>query len=102
MLSSKETLNSNSRQLYSIPMRVVAVSKQARRDLGRLPRNLSRRVMAKINQLAENPDSLANNVIALKGEEILRLRVGDWRIIFSINDEQVTVYRIAPRGSAYR
>jgi mRNA interferase RelE/StbE len=68
----------------------------------RLPHNLSDRIMAKINQLAADPSLQANNVVALKGQDVLRLRVGDWRIIFSLSDEEVVIHRVAPRGSAYR
>jgi len=30
-----------------------------------------------------------------------RLRVGDWRVVFSENGEIIAVIRIAPRGRAY-
>ncbi len=83
-------------------MRIVTFTSQARRDMKSLPRNLSSRIMAKVNQLAADPASLANNVVALKGQDALRLRVGDWRIIFSLTDSQVTIHRVAPRGSVYR
>ena len=83
-------------------MRVVTFTSQARRDMRRLPHDLSSRIMSKINQLAEDPASLANNVTALKGQELLRLRVGDWRIVLSLSDDQVTIHRVAPRGSVYR
>jgi mRNA interferase RelE/StbE len=68
----------------------------------RLPRNLSDRIMAKIDQLATDPSSLANNVTALRGEEVLRMRVGDWRVVFSLADNDLVIHRVAPRGSAYR
>ncbi len=68
----------------------------------RLPRDLSTRIMAKINQLAAGPELLANNVTALKGQDAFRLRVGDWRILYSLSSSQLIVHRVAPRGSAYR
>jgi mRNA interferase RelE/StbE len=35
--------------------------------------------------------------------ELYRLRIGDWRIIFSyINVETILIERISPRGDAYR
>ncbi|MBK1735024.1 hypothetical protein CKO15_06940 [Halorhodospira abdelmalekii] len=32
-----------------------------------------------------------------------RLRIGDWRVVYTVSDETVTVHviRIAPRGGAY-
>ena len=83
-------------------MRTVVYSKGALKVLGRMPVNVVATLRAKLEQYASNPDSLANNVKALQGEpDMLRLRVGDWRVIFSETDESIKVARIAPRGSAY-
>ena len=53
----------------------------------------------KIAQYAADPRSLSNNVMQLRGEPgHFRLRVGDWRIIFTESLEVVAVIRIgAPR-----
>lgn len=48
-------------------------------------------ILAKIEQYAENPSSLRNNVKALKGQEAFRLRVGDYRVVFVIEDDLITV-----------
>lgn len=56
----------------------------------------------KIEQYAIEPASLANNIKMLKGTEgYLRLRVGDWRVIFSEAGEVIVIVKIAPRGGAY-
>ncbi|MEQ8405766.1 MAG: type II toxin-antitoxin system RelE/ParE family toxin [Oceanicaulis sp.] len=81
-------------------MKPVRYSKQALRTLTRMPANDARRIRAKMAQYAEAPQSLAANVKALKGDTALRLRVGDWRIIFD-DGVVIAVLRIAPRGSAY-
>jgi mRNA interferase RelE/StbE len=45
---------------------------------------------------------LANNVKALKGATgNFRLRIGDWRVIFSETGEVIAVIKVAPRGGAY-
>lgn len=61
-------------------------------------RDLIRR---KIEELAANPEALANNVRCLTGRPESRLRVQDWRVIFRIEDNVLWVDVIAPRGSAY-
>ncbi|MFM5913748.1 MAG: type II toxin-antitoxin system RelE family toxin [Chakrabartia godavariana] len=61
-------------------------------------RDLIRR---KIEELAANPEALANNVRRLTGRPESRLRVQDWRVIFRIEDNVLWVDVIAPRGSAY-
>lgn len=83
-------------------MRSVTYSKAAVRTLRRMPSNVSQTIRAKVTLLAEQADTLANNVTALRGEPgVLRLRVGDWRVIFTEDLQVVAVIRIAPRGSAY-
>lgn len=67
-----------------------------------MPTNVSQTIRAKIALLAEQPDGLSNNVTALRGEPgVFRLRIGDWRVIFTEDLQVVAVIRIAPRGSAY-
>lgn len=67
-----------------------------------MPANASTLLFGKIKQLATDQGELANNIKALKGQpRILRLRVGDWRVLFSDDGETVTIINVAPRGSAY-
>ena len=67
-----------------------------------MPANQARLIQAKIEQYAARPDGLANNVKALKGADgYLRLRVGDWRVLFSETGEIIAIIRIAPRGQVY-
>lgn len=45
------------------------------------------------------------NARQLEGfENSWRLRVGDWRIVYEIQERQlvITIIRVAPRGSVYR
>ena len=66
-----------------------------------MPADMAERIIAKIEQYAEEPDSLSNNVKALKGREGIRLRVGDWRVIMSDEGVVLAVLEIGPRGSVY-
>jgi mRNA interferase RelE/StbE len=79
-------------------MRPVAYSKSALKVLRRMPANLSRRIMGKIDQFASDPRSQANNVKALKGSTFIRLRVGDWRVIMDDKGSVVAVLEVGPRG----
>lgn len=68
----------------------------------RLDRTTSRRIRLKVDLLASDPGSLANNVKALKGGAgLMRLRVGDWRVIYTEDLIVLLVLKIAARGSAY-
>ncbi len=83
-------------------MKRIAYSKDALRALSRMPANVAVLIRSKIAQYAADPASLANNVKALKGEEgIARLRVGDWRVLFSEDGSVIAIIRVVPRGSAY-
>jgi mRNA interferase RelE/StbE len=61
------------------------------------------RIPAKIVQYADDPASQANNVKHLTGSPFYRLRVGDYRVIFSLDGEItiMTVIRVRHRREAY-
>jgi mRNA interferase RelE/StbE len=80
----------------------IAYSKSALRTLHRMPANMSALIRQKVAQLATDPAAQTNNVKALKGEPgIFRLRVGDWRVLYTAEGEVLDVIKIAPRGAAY-
>jgi mRNA interferase RelE/StbE len=57
------------------------------------------------NRIKEGIEKIPRGDIKkLRGHnELYRLRIGDWRIIFSyINEETVLIERISPRGDAYK
>lgn len=79
-------------------------AKQAEKILSRLPRNVAGQILGKLDMLAHNPFAPNNNVTALQGREGYRLRVGDWRVIYEVENDvlRIFVLRIAPRGEVYR
>ncbi len=82
-------------------MKEVRYSKDAIRTLRRMPRPTAERIRDKVAAYAADPASQAANVRALKGEPgVLRLRVGDWRVIFEDGDV-IAVIRVGPRGGVY-
>ncbi len=79
----------------------VEYSRDALGTLARIDRKTAERIVEKIELLAVDPAALANNIRRLRGGGgMMRLRVGDWRVIY---DDQLVlaIIRIAPRGSAY-
>lgn len=64
-------------------------------------RNVAPRIIEKTEELAADPDSLANNVTRLKGRPESRLRVGEFRIIFLQDGDDLLVIDVAPRGNIY-
>ena len=83
-------------------MKEVVYSKTAQKALMRMPRNWALRIRDKIIAYAADPASQANNVKALQGMDgMLRLRVGDWRIVMCDN-LVLEIVDIKARGSAYK
>ena len=82
-------------------MRII-YDKQAIKALTRMPATDARRIRQKVQQYSENPASLANNVKKLQGVEYYRLRVGDWRVIFTEDGLIIDVIKIAGRGDVYK
>jgi len=60
-----------------------------RKDLDPIPKHHLQRIMERIGALAENPRPAGCE--KLSGQEKYRIRQGDYRIIYSIQDTQLTV-----------
>lgn len=80
----------------------VVIEAPAQRELRKLPVTLLNRIGAAIDSLASEPR--LSGCKKLKGREAYRIRVGDYRIIYEIRDEEliVTVIDIGHRGEVYR
>jgi len=63
--------------------------------------NRTSRIMAKIEAYAADPSSLGNVVIEMVGKDGMRLRVGDFRLLFRETATEVIVLDIGLRGSIY-
>ncbi|WP_420606258.1 type II toxin-antitoxin system RelE family toxin [Novosphingopyxis sp.] len=65
-------------------MQRIIYSREALKALQRIDGLTANRIVAKIELLAAQPERLSNNIRRLKGSEkgLLRLRVGDWRVIY--------------------
>lgn len=79
-------------------------SKEATKMLAKLPKNLVRTIVTKLEILAKDPYSKLNNALKLKGVDGYRLRVGDWRVFYTVEDKTITIWvmDIQHRGSAYQ
>ena len=67
-----------------------------------MPRNTATRILTTIEKVAENPARADLDIRALQGRDGYRLRVGDWRVIYSQDGVVLAVERIAPRGKVYK
>ncbi len=67
--------------------------------LNKLEPSISRRIIKKVDELAESPFS--KDIKKLKGRNDFRLRVGDYRIIFSIEQEGIQILKVGHRKNIY-
>ena len=82
-------------------MRTIVWTHEAARQFLALSTEGQDRIEAKINQLALNPSALANQIKPLKGVKALRLRVGDYRVIFTDEGVILMILKIGHRRDIY-
>jgi len=82
----------------------IKYSNTALKRLRNIPRNLAQRIQEKLTNLANNPYEYNPSVKKLVNREGYRLRVGDWRIIYQIYDDEIVilVLDIDTRGGIYK
>jgi mRNA interferase RelE/StbE len=82
----------------------IKYSKEATKSMLRMPRNMAKIIRGKLEMIAANPYTDHPNARKLQGREGYRLRVGDWRVIYKIQSEQliIIVLKVASRGEVYR
>ena len=77
----------------------IVLKKGAKKFIDRLPRNEKARIVSAIEQLPNGED-----IKQVKGHPgMLRLRAGDYRIIYTVDHGELVVYVIdaGPRGQIY-
>ena len=80
----------------------LRVTGTARREFRRLPIRVKERVRATVEALADDPRP--QGCKKLRGVGAYRVRVGDYRVIYDVDDvaQVVTILRIKHRREAYR
>jgi len=82
----------------------IHIHPKARKELAGLPRKVQRRLDKKIQQLARGPRGQNARPLGAGGGDMWRLRSGDYRVIYQIQDERlvVLVVKVAHRKDVYR
>jgi mRNA interferase RelE/StbE len=83
----------------------VEVAPAAAKALKRLDVRLQARIRAKVRALAADPYGPNQQAKRLTGpmKDLFRLRVGDWRVLYRVEEDRTAVYviDIGPRGGIY-
>ena len=81
----------------------VILKPSVEKDLRSLPREVVKRVFRRIEMLKDYP--LPRQSLKLSGaEQLYRIRVGEYRIVFGVDKEhlQVTIHHVRHRRDVYR
>lgn len=80
----------------------VIIASSARREIDKLPKDIRDRITTNIFALEQNPRP--HGVIKKKGEDAYRIRVGDYRVVYTIEDDVriVIVIKAGHRRDVYR
>lgn len=73
-----------------------------KKDLAALPKPHAQRIVEAIRGLADNPRP--HGIQKLSGQERYRIRQGDYRIVFSIQDNERTIWivKVGHRRDVYK
>ncbi len=79
----------------------ITLKKSAARELENIPKKDLQRIIKRIQSLAENPRP--HGAQKLSGQERFRIRQGDYRIVYSIEDKNsiIDIVKIGHRREIY-
>ena len=80
----------------------ILILRHAQKEMAELPVDAYQKVKLAIYKLAENP--LPRGNIKLKGRDGWRIRVGEYRVVYEINNNEhiITVIHTGHRRDIYR
>ena len=82
----------------------IIFTKQVYKSIRRIPHDVVNRIRVRLDQIAEDPFSQHSNVTKLQNRQGYRLRVGDWRVIYAVQEDElvIVVLKVGSRGDIYR
>ena len=76
-------------------------SKSAK-QLQKLPKDIQKRIIAKLDEYCQvNPSDHAERLIDFRLGEF-RFRIGEWRVIFDLEDTTLVILKVGHRRDIYR
>jgi mRNA interferase RelE/StbE len=80
----------------------VRYTDDALKDLKSIGHVAAGKVIEKVAAYAAVPSAFTNQIKKLKGENVLRLRVGDYRVLFTEGGQILRILRVGHRREIYR
>jgi mRNA interferase RelE/StbE len=90
------------------PVFNIELTAKAEKELKKLPRQIAFKITDKISRLAIEPrpqghKKLTNFHVPNAPDELYRIRIGDYRVVYSIEDDRlvIVVVKVAHRKEVY-
>ncbi|MBS1681083.1 MAG: type II toxin-antitoxin system RelE/ParE family toxin [Bacteroidetes bacterium] len=85
-------------------MYIITFKKSAEKELFRLPNQIIKRISYAIDGLSENPRPLGAKKLEGQKESLWRIRIGDYRIIYFVEDviKIVEIRKVGHRKDIYK
>lgn len=77
-------------------------SDEALEDIGKLDSTIRERVLAKVSWFEKNFSDVVSDRLHYRLREMYKLRVGDYRVIYSVNKDYVTIEVVRHRRDVYK
>lgn len=81
----------------------IIIKPSAEKQLDKLPKSVRIRIVDKLEELRHDPRP--EGAVKLKGaDDLWRIRIGDYRVIYEIQDERLLVFvvRVSHRKDVYK
>lgn len=72
---------------------------RALRELEKFEKSISMRIFKKVDGLKDNLNS--SDIKRLRGSDKFRLRIGDYRVIFSVENNSIIIWKVGHRKNIY-
>ncbi len=82
-------------------MHRIIFTERAIRDLDKIDNNIQRRIASKLKEYANNPQHHARKLVNPK-IGTYRFRIGDYRVVFDIDDDILIILRVGHRKNIYQ
>jgi mRNA interferase RelE/StbE len=85
-------------------MYTVIILPRAFDDIAKLDKSVAQQIVAKLDWLSENIDSITPTPLKGRWDRLSKLRSGDYRVIYEINYEAkvITVHKVGHRRDIYQ
>ncbi len=80
----------------------VEWTEAALEDLERLDKPIINRILKKISWFSNNFDNITPESLSGELSGAFKLRIGDWRVIYAVEGDAITIHAIGHRREIYK